>query len=297
MKQRNTPYGYTVRNGENILHPKESHLVLRIFTNYLGGASFLRIAQSLTAEKVDFLPDRCDWNKNRIKRILEDTRYLGTNTYPAIIDADMHRQAQAVKDSNNNQNRKKSEIPFRLPCSVSCSCGALMKRRSDARRKLSQQLWRCTDSDCKRIVNMNDDILLANITQLLNRLINNSTIIQAMPVEPDLPLEVRRLNNEVTRQLDGFEIEKEQIKAAIFSLATEKYRHTDNKKVITQMLRAEFEKQTPLSLFSPELLGRTADRLWFDYDGEPVLVLKNGQNIRKEPGYADSNNTGVTTAD
>ena len=248
MKQRNTPYGYTVRNGENILHPKESPLVRRIFTDYLGGASFLRIAESLTAEMVEFLPDRCDWNKNRIKRILEDTRYLGTNTYPSIIDVDMYRQVQAVKDSNNNQNRKKSEIPFRLPCSVNCSCGAVMKRRSDSRRKLSQQLWKCTDPDCKRIVNMNDDILQANITQLLNRLISNSTIIQAMPVEPDLPLEVRRLNNEVTRQLDSFEIEKEQVKAAIFSLATEKYRHTDNKKVISQMLRAEFEKQTPLSI-------------------------------------------------
>lgn len=297
MNQRNTPYGYAVRNGENIPHPDESKTVQRIFSDYLCGKSLLKIAQALTAEKVEFLPDRCAWNKNRIKRILDDTRYLGNDTYPALTGGDVFSRAQAVKDSNNNQNRKKSEITFRLPCPLDCSCGAIMKRRSDFRRKISQQLWQCIDPGCKRIINMNDDVLLANITELLNRLIGDPTIVQAISVEPDPPLEVRRLNNEVSHQLDSFDIEKEQVKAAIFSLAAEKYRHTDNKKVITQMLRAEFEKQTPLSLFSPELFKRTVDRVRFDDDGEPTLVLKNGQNIRKEPDHADSNNAGDTTAD
>ena len=68
------PFGYAVENGRHIPHPSESQIVRRVFADYLGGGSLLRIAQTLTAEKVEFLPGRFDWNKNRVKRILEDER-------------------------------------------------------------------------------------------------------------------------------------------------------------------------------------------------------------------------------
>ncbi len=295
MKLRTIPYGYTVLNGVTVPHPGESKIIRRIFKDYLGGASLLKIAQALTAEKVEFLPGRCDWNKNRIKRILEDTRYLGTNTYPALVNEDMHHRAQAVKDSNNNQLNK-SEVPFRLPCPVECFCRGKMNRRHDTRRKLSQELWTCQNPDCKRIVNINDDVLLVEITELLNRLIINPSLIQTGSTEPDPPIEVRRLQNEVDRQLDSFNFEKEQVKTAIFSLAAEKYRQADQQNIISQMMRAELEKQAPLSHFSPELFKRTVSKMLFDGDGNTALVLKNGQNIGKEPDYADGNNTDGTAA-
>lgn len=290
MKLRTIPYGYTMQNGETVPNPEESKIVRHIFNAYLGGASLLKIAQNLTAEKVEFLPGHCDWNKNRVKRILEDTRYLGTDTYPTLINEDMHHRAQAVKDSNNNQ-LKKSEVPFRLPCPVECSCGAKMNRRHDTRRKLSQELWTCQNPDCKRIVNINDDTLLGEITELLNRLINNPSLIQIGSAEPDPPIEIRRLQNEVDRQLESFNFEKEQVKTAIFSLAAEKYRQADNQKILSQMMRAEFEKQAPLSHFFPELFRRTVSKMLFGGDGKPVLVMKNGQNIGKEPDNADGSNT------
>ena len=302
MELRTIPYGYTVENGITVPHSDESKIVQRIFNDYLGGESLLRIAQTLTAEGVKFLPGRCDWNKNRVKRILEDERYLGTDTYPAIINEDMHRQAQAVKDSNNNQHRQESEIPAtlvacRLPCTVECSCGAKMTRRHDSRRKVSQELWTCQDPDCKRVVNINDDILLAEITGLLNRLIRDPSIVRTYTNDDaDPPIEVRRLQNEVSRQLDGFDFEQDEVKAAIFSLAEEKYRQTDEKIITTKMMRAEFEQQTPLSHFSLELLKRTTTKIQFDENGNTVLVLKNNQYVRKEQNHADHDYNGNTSA-
>ena len=296
MKLRTTPYGYAVEQGITVPQPAESKIVRRIFKDYLSGASLLKIAQTLTAEKTEFLPGRSDWNKNRVKRILEDTRYLGTDTYPTLVGEDMFRKAQAVKDSNNNQMNK-SEIPFRLSCPVECSCGAKMSRRHDSRRKLSQELWTCQDPKCKRIVNINDDMLLTGITELLNRLIADPNLIRTDQAELDTPVEVRRLQNEVNRQLDGFDFEKDEVKAAIFSLAAEKYRQTNDKKIITEMLRAEFEQQTPLSHFSPELFRRTVIRILLDDDGDPILVLKNHQNIRKEQSYATGNIISGSAAD
>ena len=298
MKLRTTPYGYAIENGMTVRHPTESQIVRHVFKEYLGGASFLKIAQTLTTKKAEFLPGRFDWNKNRVKRIIEDERYLGNDTYPNIIHEDMHRQARTVKDSNNNQIKNQSENPFRLPCSVECSCGAKMNRRHDSRRKLSQELWKCQNPECRRVVNITDETLLTEITGILNQLIADPNLIQANLAEPDTPIEVRRLQNEVDRQLDGFDLEKVEVKATIFSLAVEKYLHTDDKKIITQMLRAEFENQTSFSHFLPDFFKRTVKKIRFD-DDKPALVLKNDQNINigKEHDYADSNNTGnnVTT--
>lgn len=297
MKQRNIPYGYTVKKGENIIHPIESKVVQQIFSDYLNGDSLLKIAELLTNEKVAFLPSRWDWNKSRIKRILEDNRYLGNSTYPALISEDIFSRAQTVKNLNNNQNRAKSKPPSCLPFSgrdpfpVICSCEKEMKRRSDFRRKVSQQFWRCANKECRRIVNINDDVFLASITELLNLIITEPTLIKVDWPESDISPEIRRLNNEVNYQLDSFNFEKEQVQANIISLAAEKYRYIEDQNIVSRMLRAVCEKQAPLSLFSPELLEQTVEKIQFDESDEVTLILKNKQNIRKESGHADSKPT------
>ena len=96
------PYGYIIQNGQNVPHPDEVMIIRRIFADYLGGSSLLKIAQALTAEGIEFLPGRCDWNKNRVKRILEDVRYTGTGTYPAVISEDIYYKALKCKENKNN---------------------------------------------------------------------------------------------------------------------------------------------------------------------------------------------------
>ena len=75
----------------------------KIYSLYLSGESLKTIAALLTYEKVEFLPDRWNWNKNRIVRILDDTRYMGTERYASIISADVYQQAQDIKLSRNTQ--------------------------------------------------------------------------------------------------------------------------------------------------------------------------------------------------
>jgi hypothetical protein len=298
------PYGYKVVKGKNVPHPQESETVRRVFADYLGGASLLKIAQALTAEKVEFTPGRSDWNKNRVGRILEDERYLGTDTYPALISEDMHRQVRTVRDSNNNQ-RPKSEQPDRLPCTVECAlCGAKMRRRHDSRRKASREVWTCQNPDCHSIINMNDDAMRGEITAILNRLVENPSLVESGSLPADTPMEVRRLQNEADRELDSFDFDKGKAQKTLFALAREKYRHIDNKQVKSYMLRAAFEgKQLSsserLSSFMSELFKRTALKVRLDAGGNIALVLKNDQIIGKEDDYADDDhiNDGDTAAD
>lgn len=287
------PYGYAVEIGKTVIHPDEHKIIRRIYKDYLGGKSFLRIAQALTDEKVEFLTGRSDWNKNRIKRILEDERYLGTDTYPAIIDGDMHRQARAVKDSNNTQIRNQSEITYRLPCTVECAvCGEKMNRRHDSRRKKSKDLWTCQNPDCKKIINMDDAVLHGEIITILNRLIDDPSLIEPGSIPTtDPPLEVRRLTHEVDRELDSFEFDKGKTQKTIFALASEKYRNIDDRQHKAYIVRAEFEKSELLSSLLSDIFKRTVLKVLLG-DGVVRLILKNNQIIGKEDDHAANDNTG-----
>ena len=97
-----------MQNGILTPHPEESKILQDIFKEYLDGASLLKIAQNLTAKRTEFLPGRCDWNKNRVKRILEDARYLGTDTYPKLIDKDMLLKALEIKERIITKKKSKT---------------------------------------------------------------------------------------------------------------------------------------------------------------------------------------------
>lgn len=286
------PYGYAVENGRNIVHSKESKIIRRVFTDYLGGGSLLTIAQSLTAEKVEFLPGRSDWNKNRVKRILEEERYLGSDTYPAIISEDMHRQARARKDSKNYKQIK-SEPTFRPACPVECAlCGAKMSRRHDRRRKKFREVWTCQNPDCHAIIGMEDDALQTHITELLNRLIADPGLIDTEAPRTAEPPEIRRMANEAERELDAFAFDRDKAKQAIFALATEKYNHIDSRPYQGRVVRAEFEdsklsSSELLSFFNPGLFKRTVLKILLG-EGVTRLILKNQQPIERSEPNADS---------
>ena len=280
MINRTIPFGYAVQDGKTILHPTEDLIVHRIFRDYLSGASLKAIAESFKNEKIEFMPGRSDWNKNRIKRIIEDVRYIGTNTYPPIIDESIFRQAQTAKGSNRNYVTGKSEISFRLPCPAECAvCGSKMIRRHDARKKASEW-WVCDNPDCKAVFEISDEALEQELTGLLNYLIANPDLIICKPAESESPLEIRRLANEINRQLDGVDFDKDQVKSNIFALASEKYNHIDNTPYISQIVKAELEKTALLSAFSKEVFEKIVSKIQFS-SRKISLILKNNQIIGK----------------
>ena len=75
-----------MRNGEIQPKPTESKAVQNIFQAYLNGSSLLAIANWMSSQGIPYNGIDFVWNKNMIKRILENEKYLGRNGYPAIID-------------------------------------------------------------------------------------------------------------------------------------------------------------------------------------------------------------------
>ena len=75
-----------MRNGEIQPKPTESKAVQNIFQAYLNGSSLLAIANWMSSQGIPYNGIDFVWNKNMIKRILENEKYMGRNGYPAIID-------------------------------------------------------------------------------------------------------------------------------------------------------------------------------------------------------------------
>ena len=86
MKLRMIPYGYKVNNGKVEPDETERKIVQRIFHNYIIGKGLKTIADLLTSEEVPIFEGETVWSKNRIKRILVDERYIGSNGYPSIVE-------------------------------------------------------------------------------------------------------------------------------------------------------------------------------------------------------------------
>ncbi len=90
---RNIPFGYMMRDGEIVLRPEESVAVREIFDMYLRGMSLKSIAALMT---VPYNIDKV-WNKNMVSRILGNEKYIGADGYPAVIEENMFRKANEIK--------------------------------------------------------------------------------------------------------------------------------------------------------------------------------------------------------
>ncbi len=110
MSKRKMLYGYLMRNGEVIVEPREAVTVKLIFADYLEGLSYKAIAEMLNEEKIPYSPEVADWNKHKVKRLLENPRYTGEKEYPAIIEPETFANVQQLIQSKaTNYTPKKTK--------------------------------------------------------------------------------------------------------------------------------------------------------------------------------------------
>ena len=159
---------------------------------------------------------------------------------------------------------------------VCAACGAAMTRTHHTRRKIAEA-WECP---CGVRIWLTDVDLLAGITELLNRLIADPALPTEPPYQPDeaQQLEIRRLHNEIGRQMESSGFDREAVQRDIFALAAAKHAVLPDGPATTYLLRAAFEKSAPLVAFSRSLLEATASQVLLG-NGGVFIRLKNQQII------------------
>ena len=285
MKNRRFPYGYEMKNGVIVVCPSEADILRQIFADYIGGAVLKAIADRLTDAKVEYLPGEYSWNKNRIKRIIEDKRYMGTETYEPIIDEDTFLKANSAKDSRRTHVDGTVNADNRHLISVACCgrCGAKLSHIANLTKR-SSEYWYCQNKGCGISLKLTVAELEEAVTQILNRLITDPMLSVSTgsqyTYEPSL--EVQRMNNDIERMIESLDSDRDAIQKLILECAAKKYDEHKTTRHIADKLKADLERTGPLSSYSPELFERTVSTALIDQQGRVQLVLKNGTIVGEE---------------
>lgn len=278
-KNRRIPFGYQMVNGEITTHPKEVYVVTKIFADYLKGKSMLNISKELQAEGIPYHPcEDSSWNKNMIKRILENDKYLGTEIYPQIISADIFHRA-------NNKKLKKANniciVPDELKdirnMTICAECRKRLFRNQNG-------TWTCKTYRCGVFeFTATDQMILSAVLSILNSVIANPSLIDAeSKVSVYTPNgEIIKQKNEISRLMDSVDIEYDRIKQEIMVLAQLKYNCCtyDDVPQKTALLRETLVEREQLNSLDTELLLKCAEYITVSHNATIGLELINGIKI------------------
>lgn len=294
-KTRFIPYGYTMRDGRTVIQHEEADVIRHIFSSYISGASLKEISEELTRLKVPYTEKTDVWDKARIARIIDNSRYIGSEEYDPIIDEEVFEEAVAAKTARQrNQLIKDSEAIALLRDHVKCGkCGCPMVRRINSKCK-TQESWTCVNDECGFRVRISDTELLTKVNLLMNRLITNTDLLipKKRQRKPDSPI-VAAIQKEVDEELEREQPSETFIISKVSDIASQLYAESNAKAMVTaQIAKKRALLMKPEETFSCGNFSDLIDTVILDNGGKVTLETKTQTSISEgDPEDGSNENT------
>lgn len=275
MRNRNIPFGYRYQNGVLAVHPQESQTVRAVFAAYLSGEPLSKIAAHLTAKLVEYLPGRWQWDKARVKRILDNNKYMGEGDFPQIITNKEFQMAHQKKENSNTNCQPVDEDIKLFKGLTHCHhCGGPMVRRMDSHME-HPVTWKCPA--CDYFLPLPDAEFKQRVFLLQKKLAGKPLLAEKEEDEiPVASMEARRLTNEIYRKLDSGNFSEDELVDLALQCGLKNYEAITSARHITERLTATLLHAGPLSAFDRELFQRTVSEIHLTRKGEILLKLQNG---------------------
>ena len=267
-KNRTIPFGYCIKNGKIIAEPTESKAVVRIFEEYLNGSSFLQIARLMEFEKIRYTTDSERWNKNMVKRIIENEKYLGNGKYPQIIDENTFKIANEKRIQKATSVCEISEDLQEIRNLTYClECGHRLSRIGGNCRC---EKWDCRNSDCYRFeYQLTDQMIIGSVLTVLNTAIANPNLLESNSEISaySQTVDVIRKQNEISQMLDSAQPDFDRIKSELFKLAELKYNCCtyNESPQKTAEIKALIENHEQLNTLDIGLFKACISRIWISH--------------------------------
>lgn len=216
MRNRTLLYGYQFRNGDLTAAPEEAAVAVRVFTLYMAGLSYQKISDTLNGEHISYSQERPEWNKHKVKRLLENPRYIGRDSYPAIVDDEMFQTVQTMIHGKTAGYAPRPDRPaLRLKDRMRCAhCGGALHRLAGKGRREDTLYLKC--ARCTAVATIAD-------AELLDQVARQWAEHKAPRQEPYQPSgEVIRLTNAINRALERPE-SPEEVVSLILQGASARY--------------------------------------------------------------------------
>ena len=290
-KNRKFPFGYMMQNGEITTNPKEVPAVVTIFRSYLNGKSLAEIAKSMDLPYSEGVA----WNKNMVKRIIENEKYLGTDKYPQLIDEDTFHRVNAERISKARSlcviTDDLQEIRNRTFCK---ECGHRLFRKGGNTRS---EKWDCRRKECYPLdYRLTDQMLIGAILNVLNSVIANPSLLECSAESSTYAPsgEVIRQQNEIRHMMDSTQLDYERTKSEILRLAQMQYdccTYSENPQQ-TELLRSLLVGHEQLNSLDIGLLRSCVSRIWVSHFCTIEIELINGTIIHNITERSTSHGNG-----
>ena len=276
-KTRFIPYGYTIRNGRTVIEHTEAEIIRYIFEEYIKGSSLKELAEELTARRITYTEKSDVWDKARISRIISNSRYLGDDEYDPIIDEVTFEDAATIKSiRQKNKFEKECEGIALIRNRVMCGkCGKPMVRRLCSKRQIKES-WICTNDECGHKVRISDSDLLMKINLIMNRIIDNSSLLlRKRPTKIVDSIVVTKLQKEIDNELNSNNPREDVIIQKISEIANELYEETQaTKSIAAQITKKRVALMEPQETFNCEYFSDLISYIKIGDSGKITLHTK-----------------------
>ena len=276
-----------MQNGIITTNPAEVLTVLTIFSEYMVGKRLESIAINM---KVPYSEDKI-WNKNMVKRVLENEKYLCTDGYPQLISEEIFK---AVNERKSAKATSLCILPDELQdvrnLTVCKKCGKKLFRTK-------AELWDCRNKDCRSyLFKLTDEMLTGAILNIMNTVIANPTLIEAeAAVSEYIPTsDIRCKQSEIDRAIDNSTKTAEEIRNNILRLAELKYKHCTYSDVNqkTELLKSLIANRDQLNTLDIGLLRSCVKRITVSHSCVIEAEFINGVIIENGTERSDDNENG-----
>lgn len=293
-KNRNIPFGYTMQKGEILEEPTERQAIIYIFKLYLDGRSMSEIARQMSISQISYNGITFDWNKNMVKRILENEKYLGKDGYTALIDSETFYRANARKKSKaTSVNEISEELKIIRSLTYCTECGHKLSRIGG---NTQTDKWNCRNPECSRFnYRLTDNMIKDILLHILNAVIANPDLLntdsEISGYEPGI--EVKCKQNEVNRLMDNPQIDTEKAKTEILKLAELKYECCtyDEGPQKTEYLKELLSGKEQLNIIDYDLLKSCVSRILIGHFYTIEIEFINGVTIKNVTERTDKDGT------
>ncbi|MBS1324494.1 MAG: recombinase family protein [Ruminococcus sp.] len=295
-KNRNIPFGYIMQKGEIIAEPTVNQAVKDIFKLYLDGKSMSEIARQMSISQISYNGITFDWNKNMVKRILENEKYLGKDGYPVLIDSETFYRANARKKSKaTSVNEISEELKIIRNLSYCTECGHRLSRFGG---NTQTDKWDCRNPECSRFnYRLTDNMIKDILLHILNAVIANPDLLDTdSEISGYTPnIKVKCQQNEINRLMDNPQIDTEKAKTEILKLAELKYECCtyDEGPQKTEYLKELLSGKEQLNIIDYDLLKSCVSRILIGHFYTVEIEFINGvtiKNITERMNKDDSDN-------
>lgn len=287
MANRYIPFGYEITDGEISIIGRESEVVKNIYALYIQGMSYLDITNRLNLLPISYASDGRKWDKNIVKRILENPKYRGEKGYPPIITEETAntvnecRMKKFTPQSEADKSRG-DEYRNKTVCGI---CGKNMVRLHAGSGKKKRLYWKCSNTDCdghKR--NFNEKMLNMLVADALNEIASDLTRIEFNPesgYEKDIT--VIQAHNEMIAVMENPQSDAQTMLEKIMNLASAKFNlcEVGDNTAITDKIKEIMAVYSKQEMPDGKIIGKVVRKIKMYPDKEIEIELINGKKIRK----------------